>query len=120
MNMLGVPKYTVNTVSDRSDGCATMQSGSFEAEDTRHDLKACIKTKQVCGRWARPMVRRQRLPNSPLRGLYPSLSTKGSLVFRLPPYNPSGERMAAISWNPRSFCFAIFSFHFLLDFLGLA
>jgi hypothetical protein len=28
--------------------------------------------------------------------------------------------MAAISWNPKSFCFAIFPFHFLLEFIGQA
>jgi hypothetical protein len=68
----------------------------------------------------RPMVRRQRLPNSPLRGMYPLLSSKGSLVFQLPPYNPSGERMVAISWNPSPFRFAISPFYFPLEFLGLA
>jgi uncharacterized protein YcnI len=30
----------------------TTQSGDFEAEDTRQDRKACVKAKQVCGRWA--------------------------------------------------------------------
>jgi hypothetical protein len=30
-----------------SDRCATTQSGIFEAEDTRHDHKACIEAKQV-------------------------------------------------------------------------
>jgi hypothetical protein len=24
----------------------------FEVEDTRRDRKACVETKQVCGRWA--------------------------------------------------------------------
>jgi hypothetical protein len=36
----------------RSDRCATMQSGDFEAEDTRLDRKACVEAKQVCSRWA--------------------------------------------------------------------
>jgi hypothetical protein len=31
----------------RSDRCATMQSGIFEAEDTRRDCKACVEAKQV-------------------------------------------------------------------------
>jgi hypothetical protein len=35
-----------------SNRCATMQSGDFEAEDTRRDRKACVEAKQVCGRWA--------------------------------------------------------------------
>jgi hypothetical protein len=37
---------------DRSDQCATTQSGYFESEDTRRDRKACVEAKQVCGRWA--------------------------------------------------------------------
>jgi hypothetical protein len=48
------------------------------------------------------------------------LGLRGSFVFRLPPYNPSGERMAAASWNHRSFCFAIFPNLFSLGFVGLA
>jgi hypothetical protein len=36
----------------RSDRRAMMQSGDFEAEDTRRDCKACIEAKQVCGCWA--------------------------------------------------------------------
>jgi hypothetical protein len=31
----------------QSDRCATMQSGIFEAEDTRRDRKACVEAKQV-------------------------------------------------------------------------
>jgi hypothetical protein len=31
----------------QSDRCATTQSGSFEAENTRRDRKACIEAKQV-------------------------------------------------------------------------
>jgi hypothetical protein len=30
----------------RSDGCATMQSGIFEAEDTRRDRMVCVEAKQ--------------------------------------------------------------------------
>jgi hypothetical protein len=33
----------------RSDRCATMQSGIFEAKDTRRDRKACVEAKQVTG-----------------------------------------------------------------------
>jgi hypothetical protein len=36
------------TSSRRFDWCATTSSGGFEAEDTRRDCKACVKTKQVC------------------------------------------------------------------------
>jgi hypothetical protein len=32
--------------SDRSDRCATMQSGTFKAEDTRQDRMACVEAKQ--------------------------------------------------------------------------
>jgi hypothetical protein len=38
--------------TDRSDRCAMTQSGDFEAEDTRRDREACVKAKQVSGRWA--------------------------------------------------------------------
>jgi hypothetical protein len=31
---------------DRSDRCATTQSGDFEAEDTRRDRKTCVEAKQ--------------------------------------------------------------------------
>jgi hypothetical protein len=41
---------------------------------------------------------------------------EGILEFRLPPYNPRGERMAANSWNPSSFGFPIFSSYFPYDF----
>jgi D-hexose-6-phosphate mutarotase len=34
-------------VPDRSDRCATTQSGIFKAEDTRWDRKACVEAKQV-------------------------------------------------------------------------
>jgi hypothetical protein len=43
------------------------------------------------------MVLRRQFPKVPLVGVYPSLGLRDNLVFRLPPYNPSGERMAAIS-----------------------
>jgi hypothetical protein len=32
--------------SDRSDRCATMQSGDFEAEDTRWDYMSCVVATQ--------------------------------------------------------------------------
>jgi hypothetical protein len=32
---------------NRSDRCATTQSGIFEAEDTRRDRNACVEAKQV-------------------------------------------------------------------------
>jgi hypothetical protein len=56
------------------------------------------------------MVWRQRFPKFPSGTCILVLRFRGSVVFRLPLYNPSGERMSAISWNPSSFCFAIFLF----------
>jgi hypothetical protein len=52
--------------------------------------------------------------------MYPYLASKGILDFRFLPYIPSGERMAAISWNPSSFYFSYFFIPFPLEFLGLA
>jgi hypothetical protein len=40
------------------------------------------------------------------------LCIRSSFVFQMPPYNPSGERMTAISWNPSSFPFVIFPSYF--------
>jgi hypothetical protein len=62
------------------------------------------------------MVKTSRIPNLPLRGLYPYLVEKGVLDIRLSPYNPRGERMAAKSWNPSSFVFP-FSFSIFLRIL---
>jgi hypothetical protein len=56
----------------------------------------------------RPMVLQRHIPKVPLVGVYPSLGFRGILVFRLSPYIHRGERMAAISQNPRSFGFPIF------------
>jgi hypothetical protein len=61
-----------------------------------------------------------KIPKVPLGACILVLGFRGSFVFLLPPYNPNGERMVAISWNPSSFCFAISLFHFPLEFLGLA
>jgi hypothetical protein len=35
-----------------SDRWARMQSGDFEAEDTRWDRRTCVEAKQVCSHWA--------------------------------------------------------------------
>jgi hypothetical protein len=48
---------------------------------------------------------------SALEGLVSLVIRKGHLDFRLPPYNPRGERMAANTWNPSSFVF-LFSTYF--------
>jgi hypothetical protein len=58
------------------------------------------------------MVPQIQIPKGPLVGVYPSLGFRVFYSFSLPPYNPRGERMAAISWNSISFCFAIFLFLF--------
>jgi hypothetical protein len=60
----------------------------------------------------RPMVLQRQIPKAPLVGVYLSLGLRGILYFRLPPYNPRRERMAANSWNPSSFGFPIFSAYF--------
>jgi hypothetical protein len=55
----------------RSDRCATTQSGDFEAEDTRRDRMACVEATQgaVAGHPSDGVT--SRIPNPPLRGLYP-------------------------------------------------
>jgi hypothetical protein len=63
----------------------------------------------------RPMKKFRRLPNPPLRGLYPYLLGEGSLVFWVPPYILLMGWMAANSWNPSSFVFP-FSLLFFLSF----
>jgi hypothetical protein len=57
--------------SDRSDRCATTQSGIFEAEDTRRDRMACVEATQ--GAVAGHPSDGENIKNSksPLRGLYP-------------------------------------------------
>jgi hypothetical protein len=52
--------------------------------------------------------------------MYLYLASKGILDFRLPPYNPRGEMMAANSWHPSSFGFPIFLSIFLTISIGLA
>jgi hypothetical protein len=64
------------------------------------------------------MVLQRKIPKVPLVGVYLSLGVR--VTLGLPPYNPSGERMAANPWNPSSFRFAIFLLLFSLGFLGLA
>jgi hypothetical protein len=66
------------------------------------------------------MVLWRQFPKVPLVGVYPSLGLRGNLVFRLPPYNPSGEWMAAISCNPSSFAFLFSVPIFLRISIGLA
>jgi hypothetical protein len=61
------------------------------------------------------MVLRRQFPKVPLVDMYPGLGLRGNLVFRLPPYNPIGERMAAIFWSPSSFAF-LFSLPIFLGF----
>jgi hypothetical protein len=92
-----------------------MQSEIFEAEDTRRDRKACVEAKQVAVAGHPSDGESLKISKTALRGLYPSLLGKVILDFRLPPYNPRGERMAAKPWNPSSFAF-LFS---LPIFLGL-
>jgi hypothetical protein len=95
--------------SDRSDRCVTTQPGDFEVEDTRWDRKACVEAKQVCCRWA--SIRWSDDKDFWIRPRGACIS-KGILDFRLPPYNPRGERMVANYWNPSSFGFPIFPSYF--------
>jgi hypothetical protein len=66
------------------------------------------------------MVQRQSFLKGPSGVCILVLGLRGSFVYRLPPYNPSGERMVVISWNSSSFGFPIFLFLCPLEFLGLA
>jgi hypothetical protein len=61
-----------------------------------------------------------KFPKGPSGACILLFGLRSSFVFWLPPYNQSGERIIAISWNPSSFCFAIFLFLFPLKFLRLA
>jgi hypothetical protein len=61
-----------------------------------------------------------RFPKCPSGVCILVLGFRGSFVFRLPLYNPSGERIVDISWNPSTFAFAIFPSYFPLEFLGQA
>ena len=67
----------------QSDRCATMQSGIFEAEDTRRDRKACVEAKQgaVAGHPSGGAM--TMIPKVPLVSVYPSFGFRGILVFRL-------------------------------------
>jgi hypothetical protein len=57
--------------SDRSDQCATTQSGIFKAEDTRWDRKACVEAKQVAVAGHPSDGENLKTSKPPLRGLYP-------------------------------------------------
>jgi hypothetical protein len=60
----------------------------------------------------RPMVLRREFPKCPSGPCILVLCNRGSFVFWLSPYILRGERMEAISWNPRSFGFPIFPSYF--------
>jgi hypothetical protein len=97
----------------RSDRCVATQSEDFEAEDTRQDRMVCVEATQGAVAGHPSDVATTKIPKVPLGGVcILVLGLRGSFIFRLRPYNPSGERMTAIPWNPSSFCFAIFLFHF--------
>jgi hypothetical protein len=82
----------------------------------RRDRKACVEAKQVRSPGIRPMVLQRQFPKVPLVGGYPSLGLRGILIFFLPSYNQSGERMVSISWNPSSFSLYYFPSYFPYDF----
>jgi hypothetical protein len=52
----------------RSDQCAVMQSGDFEAKDTHRDHKACVEVKQVCSSWASVRWCEDKVSQKALRG----------------------------------------------------
>jgi hypothetical protein len=53
-----------------------------------------------------------KFPKVPRGACILVLGFRGSFVFRLPLYNPSGERMAFISGNPSSFSLLYFPSYF--------
>jgi hypothetical protein len=80
----------------------------------RRDRRACVEATRnaVVGH---PSDGATKTNSQSALGVYLSLGFRGILVFGLPPYNPRGERMAAISWNPSSFAF-LFSLSIFLGF----
>jgi hypothetical protein len=93
-----------------------MQSRDFEAEDTRRDRKLASRLSKFAVTGHPSDSAKKKFLKCPSGVCILVLGHRGSFVFRLPPYNPSGERMAAISWNPSSFRFAFSSSVFLWDF----
>jgi hypothetical protein len=75
----------------RSDRCAKTQSGDFEAENTRRDHMACIEATQGAVAGHPSDGEDMKTSKSTLEGLVSLVI----LDFRLPPYNPRGERMEA-------------------------
>jgi hypothetical protein len=55
----------------RSDRCATMQSGDFEAEDTRRDRMACVEAKQVAVAEHPSDGAMTKISDFALEGMYP-------------------------------------------------
>jgi hypothetical protein len=73
------------------------QSGIFEAEDTRRDRKACVEAKQVAVAGHPSDGESLKISKTTLEELVYLVGRKGYLDFRLPPYSPRDERMAANS-----------------------
>jgi hypothetical protein len=61
----------------RFDRCATMQSGTFEAEDTRRDRKACVEAKQVAAAGHPSDGEILKNPKTALEGLVSLVIRKG-------------------------------------------
>jgi hypothetical protein len=85
-----------------------MLHGIFEAEDTRRDHKACVEATQGAVAGHPSDDEDMKTCKTALEGLVSLVIRKGYLDFRLPPYNPRGERMAAKLWIPSSFAFLFF------------
>jgi hypothetical protein len=103
---------TAQGVSDRPSRCCREAS----KQRTRVGIaRLASRLSRLRSLGIRSMEKIWRLPNSPLRGLYPLLLSNGSLVFWVPPYKHLRGWMAANSWNPSSFVFP-FSFSFSSSF----
>jgi hypothetical protein len=96
----------------RFDRCATTQSGIFEAEDTRRDRKACVEAKQVAVAGHPSDGESFKSSKTTLEGLVSVVVREGYLDFRLPPYNPRGERMAGNSLGTLVHLLSYFPFLF--------
>jgi hypothetical protein len=69
----------------------------FKTEEHVGTARLTSRLSEVRSPDIRLMVLRQIFLKLPFRGVYPSLCNSSSFVFRLPPYKPSREMMAAIS-----------------------
>jgi hypothetical protein len=110
------PGYSVEPQNQdwRLDG-RRLDPARQEASKRRTPVGNARLASRLRERWSpgiRPMVLQRHIPKVPLVGVYPSLGSRGILVFWLSPYIIRGERMVAISQNPSSLGFIIFPSYF--------